>query len=326
MSNTAAVSAGGVDAQSAANAQQYGRTCTLLVSNKAGQALDLSALRIKFNIKKSGVMTPNTGQFYVYNMDRTTTTLIKKEFTKVTFQAGYVGNYGVVFKGNIKWATDGRENATDTFLNILAGDGDGAYNYAVVKHPIAAGARPNDILNAALAPMISQGITVSYVGVLPQTQLTRGKVLYGNSKDIIKKLADTYGFTWSIQDGGVVFISQKTYLPGTAVVLTSKTGMIGTPEQTIEGIMIKCLLNPKLKIHGRVQIDNKSVRAFQLQLNVPGSPANTPVPLTNDGVYYILVAEHEGDTRGTDWYTSLQTLNIDASSNPLNSISTGVGT
>lgn len=325
MSSSNTATAGGVDQQSASNAQQYGRTCTLLVSNKAGKALDLSALRIKFAVKKSGIMTPNSGQFYVYNMDRTTTALIKKEFTHVTFQAGYVGNYGVIFTGNIKWATDGRENATDTFLNIVAGDGDSAYNFAVVNKTLAAGSSPSDMLNASLTSMYQQGLTQSYVGPLPQTKLPRGKVLYGTARDLVKTVANANNFAWSIQDGGVVFLSQKTYLPGTVVVLTSKTGIVGTPEQTIEGIMIKCLLNPRLKIHGRVQIDNRSVKAYQLNPNVPGSPANTPVPLTQDGVYYILVAEHEGDTRGINWYTNLQTLNIDASSNPLNSINTGAG-
>lgn len=261
----------------------------------------------------------------VYNLDSTTAALIKKEFTQVILQAGYVGNFGVIFKGNIKWATVGRESATDTFLNIVAGDGDGAYNFAVVNKTVSAGSSPNDRLNAALTSMFTQGVGQSYVGALPATKLPRGKVMYGNARDYLRGLADTEGFTWSIQDGAIVFISQNTYLPGTAVVLTSKTGMIGTPQQTIEGIMCKCLLNPKLKIHGRVKIDNKSIQAYKLNFQVPGSPANTPVPLTNDGTYYILVAEHFGDTRGTDWYTALQTLNIDASSNPLNSVQVGHG-
>jgi hypothetical protein len=318
-----AISAGGVDAQSAANAQQFGRTCTLLVSNSAGQALDLSQLRIKFSIKKSGIMTPNTAQFYVYNMDRTTAAIIRKEFTHVVFQAGYVGNYGVVFKGNIKWSTIGRENATDTFLNILAGDGDGVYNYSIVNQTLAAGSSPTDRLNTALTSMYNMGLTKTYVGILPQNQLPRGKVMYGNARDVLKGLADTNNFTWSIQDGGVVFVSSNSYLPGTATVLTSKTGMVGTPEQTILGIDCKCLLNPKLKIHGRAKIDNRSVKAFQLQLNVPGSPENTPVPLTYDGMYYISVAEHDGDTRGNDWYTHLQLLDKPPSTNPLNNQSLG---
>lgn len=300
--------------------QQYGRFCSLLVSNKQGKALDLSFLRIKFAVKRSGVMTPNVADIRVYNLDIETASIIKKEFTKVILDAGYVGNHGVIFKGNIKQAILGRENATDTFIDLVGGDGDLAYNYSVLNKTIAAGSLPLDQLNAAAASMSPQGVNQGYVGALPQSRLPRGKVMYGNSRDYLRNIADSSGSTWSIQDEQIVFIKESTYLPSTAVVLSSKSGIVGTPQQTVEGINIKSLLNPKLKIHGRVKIDNASVEQYKLNQFVPGSPANTPVPLTHDGVYYILVAEHSGDTRGLEWYTSMVTLNIDPSSNPLNSV------
>lgn len=305
---------------SSTQSQQFGRKATLLVSNAQGQALDLSQLRIKFNVKRSGVMTPNVGDFRVYNLASETAELIKKEFTKVIFQAGYLSNYGGVFSGNVKQVLDGRESATDTFVDIVAGDGDEAYNFAIVNTTLAAGSTQASQLNAAIGSMSSKGVTQGYTGALPANQLPRGKVMYGSAKTHIRSLADSAGFSWSIQDEKVVFLKQSTYLPGTLVVLNSKTGMVGTPQQTIEGIICKCLINPQLKIHGRVQIDNKTVEQYKLNQLVPGSAANTPVPLTNDGIYYVLVAEHTGDTRGVEWYTNLVLLNIDPSSNPLNSV------
>lgn len=299
---------------------QYGRVCTLLVSNSAGKALDLSALRIKFAVKKSGVMTPNVADILVYNLDQKTEDLIKKEYTKVILQAGYTGNFGVIFQGNIKQVISGRESATETFINLVAGDGDQAYNFSVVNQTLAKGSSPNDQLNAAMTSMFSQGVGVGYVGSLHSSKLPRGKVLYGNARDYIKNISDSSGSSWSIQDGKVIFLPKNAYLPGEATVLTTKTGLVGQPQQTIEGINCKCLLNPNLKIHGRVKIDNKSVLQYKLNQLVPGSPANTPVPLTHDGVYYVLVSEHTGDTRGTEWYSSLTLLNIDPSSNPLNTV------
>lgn len=324
MSTEQSPSAGSASA-SGTQGDQFGRVCTLLVSNKAGKALDLSALRIKFAVKKTGVMTPNTGDIKVYNLDESTAAIIKKEFTNVVLQAGYVGNYGIICKGNIKWATNGRESETDTFLNILVGDGDSAYNFAVVNKSIAAGSSQKDVLNAALKPMSDMGVGQNYIGPVPATRLARGKVMYGSARDFIRNAANNSSSVWSIQDGGVVFLNQGTYLPGTAVELTSKTGMIGAPTQTIAGIMVKSLLNPKLKVHGRVHLNNKSIQAFKIDPLVPGSAANTPAALNADGMYYILVAEHFGDTRGNDWYTSMQTLSINVSANPINSIGVGFG-
>jgi hypothetical protein len=307
------------------NTQQYGRVCTLLVSNKQGQALDLSALRIKFKVKKTGVMTPNAGDIIVYNIEAKTQKLIQNEFTNVLLQAGYLGNYGLIFKGNIKQFITGRESATDTFINLNCGDGDKAYNFATINQTIKAGVTPQVQLNAGLASMSGMGISPGYNGQLPQIALPRAKVIYGNSRDHLKKLADTYGFTWSIQDGNLVFLSQGTYLPNQAIVLTSKTGMIGTPQQTTEGIDVKSLLNPNLRVHNRVQLDNASIAKMKIDFWTPGSPANTPSPISHDGMYYALVVEHSGDTRGQEWYSNMRLLTVDVSSNPLDSVQVGYG-
>ena len=307
------------------NSQQFGRVCTLLVSNKQGQALDLSALRIKFKVKKTGVMTPNAGDIIVYNVSANTEKLIQNEFTNVILQAGYLGNFGLIFKGNIKQFIAGRESATDTFINLNCGDGDKAYNFAVINQTIKAGASPQGQLNAGLAAMANMGVGTGYTGQLPGVALPRGKVIYGNARDHLKRLADTYGFTWSMQDGNVVFLSQGAHLPNQAVVITSKTGMIGTPQQTTEGIDVKCLLNPNIKVHGRVQINNAAIAKMKIDFWTPGSAANYPATLNRDGMYYPLVIEHSGDTRGQDWYTNLKLLTVDVSSNPIDSVQAGYG-
>jgi len=42
-------------------------------------------------------------------------------------------------------------------------------------------------------------------------------------------------------------------------------------------------------------------------------------------MYFILVAEHNGDTRGVDWYTNMICLRIDPSTNPINSVQIDYG-
>lgn len=305
--------------------QLYGRVCQLLVSNRKLAGLDLSEFRIKFSVKRSDTMTPNVADIRIYNLSDETVLQIKKEFTTVTLQAGYESNFGVIFVGNIKQVIAGRESATDTFVDIVAGDGDRAYNFAVVNATIAAGATQKDQVNAAVNAMTPKGVTAGHLGEMPTTQLPRGKVMYGNARAYLRDAAQTAGSSWSIQDEKVTFVAKKSYLPGERVVLTSKTGMIGTPQQTNEGVNVKCLLNPNIKIASRVQIDNKSIERLKINLSVPNSPANIPAPLTADGTYYVLVVEHSGDNRGVTWYSSLICLNIDVTTNPLNSVQVGYG-
>lgn len=295
---------------------QYIRRCNLVVSGASGDGLDLSSLRIQFKIKKSDAQTPNTAEIRVYNLAPDTAKQIRKEFTRVVLQAGYESNYGVIFDGNIKQVRMGRENGTDTYIDIAAGDGDDAYNYAVVNTTLAAGAKQSDQINAAANSMASKGVKQGFIADTGSASLPRGKVMYGNARDYLRQSAEASGTTWSVQDGKLQLVSLTSVLPNQAVLLTSKTGLVGTPEQTNDGIKAKCLLNPMLKIGVRVKINEEDVNEAKLPDSDKNDAANKPADISKDGIYRLLVVEHSGDTRGNDWYSDLVCLDVDASAPP----------
>ena len=314
---------------------QFGRQATLVI-NRPGQvgnnpsgfvpgaALDLSAFHFTFETRQQDVESPNNCRIRVYNLARSTVDDIRaSEYSQVILQAGYGQSYGVIFSGTIKQYGIGRENSTTTYLDILAADGDIAYNNSWVSTTLAAGSTPQQRIDVAVGAMQQQSqITKGYLmeptgGVLP-----RGKVLFGMARAFLRKEAEAQGATWNITNGQVNIVPLKGYLPGEAVVLSASTGMVGLPEQTNEGLKVVSLLNPKLVVGGLVRIDNKSVNQI-----VQADPTAAPVPynqyaglqllatITNDGLYRALVVEHEGDTRGQSWYTRLVCLAIDPSSN-----------
>ena len=110
--------------------QQYIRNASLIVADAQGNGLDLASLRIVFKVKKSSAQTPNSAIIRVYNLSDNTAKQIREEFQSVTLQAGYQSNFGLIFKGNIKQVRFGRENSTDTYVDIAAGDGDQSYNFS----------------------------------------------------------------------------------------------------------------------------------------------------------------------------------------------------
>ena len=296
--------------------RQYLRRCKLIVSTAGGSGLDLSGLHIKFAVKKADAQTPNTAEIRVYNVAETTVARIRKEFSRVVLQAGYESNYGVIFDGNIKQVRFGRENGTDTYIDIAAGDGDDAYNFAVVNTTLAAGAKQSDQIGAAANSMSGRGVRQGYIGETGETKLARGKVMYGMARDYMRQSAEASDTSWSIQDGKLQFVPMTGVLPNQAVVLNSKTGLVGQPEQTNDGIKARCLLNPMLKIGGKVQIDEKDVAQAKLPDTTKDAQANQPADIAADGFYRLLVVEHSGDTRGNDWYSDLVCLDIDATQPP----------
>lgn len=301
---------------------QWIRKCVLVVS-AGGKGLDLSQMRIVFKTFQSDARTPNHAIIRVYNLSDDTAQRVQREFTDVTLQAGYEnGHFGVIFKGTIKQVRRGRINATDTYTDVLAADGDLAYTQAVINKSIAR-ATATDQRDAARQAM---NIPNGYVADLPQSALSRGKVLFGMAGDTLSTVADTAGMTWSIQGGELVMIGLTSYRPGEAVVLNSATGLIGLPEQTEAGISVRCLLNSNLRIGSLVRIDNASVqRAFLGPefLFTPGRLEDVKgfqPKIADDGYYRIYCCEFDGDTRGAPWYANLICLAVDKSAPPDKSV------
>lgn len=302
--------------------RQYLRKASLLIGDHE-DALDLSELRFRFFIRRGDTQTPNTADIRAYNLAPDTALKIKKEFTRVVLQAGYDGNFGVIFDGNIKQIRRGRESPTDTYIDITAGDGDEAYNYSTVALSLAAGqTAPRSAIEQIVQGMAVHGVGKGYVPDSMSTGPTyRGEVFYGTTKDHLRYLARTTDSAWSIQDGKVDFIPLTSYKPSAEIPkLTFETGMVGLPEQTQNGIRLRTLLNPNLKIGQLVQIDNRSILQLRYSMNTMAQAEDMTNALgnklNNDGYYYVMVAEHSGDTRGNDFYTHLICLAADATMTP----------
>jgi hypothetical protein len=301
------------------SARQYLRKCRLIIADDAGNGLDLSNLRIKFSVKKTDAQTPNAAEIQVWNLADDTANRIKKEFTQVTLEAGYEENIALIFKGNVKRISKGKENGVDSFIMIYAGDGDKAYNYSITNTTLAAGSTQNDQVNAAINNMKNNGISTGNIPSLGTEKLARGKVMYGMSRDYLRQSAKTTGTTWSIQDGKVQFVSLTEVLPNQAVVLNSSSGLIGSAEQTTEGIKAKCLLNPMLKIASKVKINEEDVTEQKQTDEGDGKKKNLTATAA-DGFYRLLAVEHVGDTHANEWYSNIVCLDVDATQPPKKSV------
>jgi len=312
----------------AANPQgslQYIRNFNLTVTGSNVNGLDLSALHCKFSIKRSSNMTPNCADIRVYNLDADTALKIRQQYTKVIVQAGYNSNFGVVFKGNIKQVIIGRESATDTFIDLNCGDGDLAYNYAVVSAAIET-ADQFSVFNQIAQPMYGLGLnSASNQPSFKPTILPRGKTMFGNSRDFLRTFSNQNDLTWSIQNEQITFVKQQGYQKGVSVVLNSKTGMIGTPQQTNIGINVVNLINPLINPGQTVQVDQASIARLKIDLGNPKDPVNLAPDIRLDGVYYVLVVEHTGDNRGIDWYSKLICCTVNQSVAAINSVAVSYG-
>ena len=297
--------------------QQYIRSAKLVLGSASGEGLDVSELRFLFMIQHPDTQTLKTLGARVYNMaPQTIAKAAAKEFTKVQLTAGYQGNAGVIFQGEITQTRTGRENLVDTYFDVFAQDGDTGCNQATVNHTLAAGATAAQVRDKILAAFGTYGFTAGNKPELSPIALPRAQVFYGMARDHMRVLARDNGCTWGFDNGAVNMIPKTSTLPGTAIVLTAETGMIGLPEQTQDGIRIRCLLNPQLKCGGLVQINNASIQQARQAQGVKSTGASRLPEIGDgsgkrDGFYKIISIDYIGDTRGEDWYCDLVGISTD---------------
>lgn len=219
-------------------------------------------LRIKFKVEKTISGTPNKATIEIYNLSRANREKIKKEFDTATLEAGHVsaGNRGIIFTGHIRDVKHTRDGP-DIITTVECGDGDKGNSTGVVSKNFPKGSKPADMVEELrkLMPEVDSGTVHQDIQSLPATK--RPTIMCGACRSELNKLGFSYKFYWTIQDGALDVIPGNKFIDETTVI-SQQTGMIGAPSITDNGIEVKCLLNPAIKV-GRVV----EVRSEVLEMN-----------------------------------------------------------
>jgi hypothetical protein len=290
--------------------RQWMRQASLVVGTK-GQGIEIGTLRITFKVEKTIRPTPNQASILVYNLSPDQEAKVKNEYTDVMLQVGYQGATRMVFGGNIKRAFTYKEE-TDWITEIQGADGDKDYTRATLNKTLAAGYTDADIVKAAIDAYGQTGGTAAGTVTTSTVAHSRGRVLTGPVTQLMHRVAENALGHWSIQDGKLYLVKADSVLPDDAIVVNETTGMIGAPEISDKGIIVKCQLNPQIRINGALKLDNNDikVKSYQLYVNGPKVKAKNLVRLSPDGIYKVYKLTHEGDTWGEDWFTTSECVAV----------------
>lgn len=295
--------------------KQYLRELRLVVGNDSGNALDLSNLRVRFEVhtNDSG-SAPANASIRIYNLAKATAKKLvkgqKTEFTAVQLDAGYRGDIGKLFDGEIIQIRSGRENPVDTYVHIVATHSGKAHNFGVVNKTLASGHTFKDWVQTSFEAMQKHNpaLQLGFVADLGQVKMPRARTLFGMARDLMLDVGRATNTTWFIHENKLNVIKNGEPLPGSAFVINSSTGMVGLPVQTMEGIEVRTLLNRRIGPGTRLKIDEGSIQRAQMSpQTLVGERDQGLLPAINeaDGEYKAVVIDHYGDTRGNDWYSEI---------------------
>ncbi len=292
---------------------QWLRSYSLVVGNGSASTTIQSlagepGLRIRFSVKRWNLQTPNNATITITNLSDATAQKISKEFDACVLQVGYGDDLATIFQGEIKQKIgNGLETPTDTYFKILAAEGQKAYSYGIVNKTLASGHTFRDQVDACLEALKPYDIKAGYIADLGSAKMPRGRAMFGMVREHLRAICRATNTTWSIEGTQLQILKNTDPLPGQTIVLNSKTGLIGMPVQTLDGIHARCLLNPRIKAGCTVQINEKDIQQAELSLQNAVGEAQKPLlpSIATDGLYTVWYTEHTGDSRGTEWYTDM---------------------
>lgn len=270
----------------------FGRAWSITIDT-----LQLTGHRAQFQIRKSLKPEPNTCNLQIWGLNSAHRSQLaelrpEKGATRgipVRIEAGYEEATTLLWLGDLRTVESTYDQSG--WVTVLgAGDGEKAVQNSRIGESFGAKTDAGTALRAAAKAL---GVDAGNVDAVASriklgsqgTRYQSGRVLYGPTARVIDDIARSADLEWSIQDGALQFVDRGKVLSGSAVYLSSNTGLVGSPTVDNEGkLSATSLIIPDLKPGRLLVIESKSVR----------------------GNFRVESAEWSGDTWEGDWYCAIE--------------------
>lgn len=260
-------------------------------------------LRMTFDTYQS---TSGDGFWYadiaIYNLNDPTEQILLTQGMTVKLQAGYQNQQelGTIYEGTLFQPMWERENGVDFKLTLRCMVGLIEQTFNFVTLAVEGGLTQGQII-AQMAKAAHFPLDTSNVSLPNSTRSSRGEIFFGQPREYFAAMAkENEAVAWftnrSINIGKLLrttgALPTLVYGPG--------TGLIGTPQQTQDGVNIKVLLDARAELATQFQLTpSDTIRQF------PRAVQTYPTILDAQGLYTIAAVRHYGDSRGEDWYTEI---------------------
>jgi len=254
-------------------------------------AMVIEDLRMQIVSVKDLDTNPNSCTIIVTNMSKFSRGELEFKPLHVTVEAGYEDSMKQLFVGNARHVQS-RLVGMDWETTIECGDGARAITNARVNMSFKSGVTTETVLGH-LAGSFGVTLPSSKDQALDLSkQFAAGYSSDGPSSDQMTKVLAPFEKSWSIQDGSWQILGDSDVREGTAFVINSSSGMLGTPvlnQSTKPGepatLTVSNLLYPELSPGRKLKLESVSVE---------------------DGLFRIKKVEHRCDTDGADWTTNIE--------------------
>lgn len=194
--------------------------------------VEISKLRIEFDVTKNLGKEPNKTTLKIFNMAPSTRSIFDRKPTRVTLLAGYDGNPRLLTTGDLIIASTKRVGGVDLVTTITIGDGMRAYSHARMNTRYSPTTTPLRILqDAARSFNVELPANILDDARLKQPNVT-SLTMFGPTRDVFTTYLASFGYGWSFQNGGLQVLRDDDTQPGDIIPVDESTGLLESPEVT----------------------------------------------------------------------------------------------
>ena len=268
-------------------------------------------LRITFQVTHFAGGAFSVAEITIYNVSSYSSrqmlgdgSVDKYEF--ISLEAGYDGLFGAVFVGQI------------TNVQVHLEDG-GVTRGIRFFCKSSAKERDQNLINITLSPetdpvqiieecALAFDAEIRFYGDFAQLKRrSRGTVLQGSPTACMNELAETFQFDWMVENGAIKIIKRDFAMPSEVYVISSGTGMIGSPVVSDTEVGIRYTLNPKIKLGDTIKLESMAPR-FEFS-----GAFFYDIPRTiGEGYYKVHSLVFAGDSHGDQWESQISCLRLSA--------------
>ena len=274
---------------------------SLLVTDDAGEGIDLGKLSAKFEVSNSAASASAFLKMTVYNLSADTIARVSDRYRKIEVVAGYPQRLGTIFRGEIR-SIFTTKDGPDKLTEIFAREGALDMENTVASGEFPAGTPVRDVVLALALQAKSVTVNPDTLRFITDATITGALSVDGMLRDELHKLAKSYDFRWMIQGGVFQFVDKSRPFTTPAIKISRETGMIDSPVASSLAIEVLTLLDHNIIPGRRVDIETAGALVSVGDRTLQSVP-DFSLKSQSGGLFDVLRVSHIGETRGLPWYT-----------------------
>ena len=269
--------------------ERYLRSVAVSVGD-GNTAIKITDLLISFRIRREASSTPAEGHVDIYNLTEIHEKRIKERGEKIRLEAGYADQLNLVFDGDVR-RVERQRHELDRVTRIYVGGNVFAQTVSIFVRSYEGEVSVRDIVRDGVETL---ELELGPIDLIPADAVETDFRYNGSTRVLLSQRLEPLGMEW-YEDNGVVRFSRIGMTADDrpqGVTVSERTGMIGTPTITDDGIRVATLLDSRLRIDTRLQVESEFIE--------PGEQ------------WKIVSVEHSGDNREGKFISIVEARPLDA--------------